>query len=121
MIDHLFQELFPPVWVKETEDTLVLFRWLAEPVDADAASALLVANGGDSAVITADPTPNGSRLFPAEAGMVLHLSAADAASIKSRTVVLALWLDGQVMSREPDTTGQVIVSDWAFAPAEGHA
>ena len=121
MIDHDLTQAFPPVWVAESRDTDVLFPWLADPVAADAASALLVAQGGDGAVITSRATDGGSSLFSAPSGMVLRLSASDAASMKDRLVLLAVWLDGAVMMREPDATGVVIVSDWAAEPARGTA
>ena len=119
MIDRLFQEAFPPVWVKETEDTDIVFPWSAGPVLADP-KVLLVAEG-ESGLVTTEPSPSGSFIATTPAGLVWRLTAADAAGLKDRTVLFGVWIDRAPMDGEPDTTGVVIVSDWAFAPAEGRA
>lgn len=119
MIDHLFHELFPPVWARETQDTEIMFAWSDGPVPSDP-KLLLVADGAQ-ALLTTDPTPTGSLIYPTPAGLVWRLSAADAAGMKDRTVLFAIWIDRAPMDGEPDTQGVVVVSDWAFAPAAGRA
>lgn len=119
MIDHLFRETFPPVWVKETEATRVVFPWTSGPIPADP-KLLLVAEGAQ-ALLTCEPTPGGSHVYPTAEGLIWDLSAEDAASLRDRTVLFGLWIDRPPMHGEPDQAGVLVVSDWAFALAEGTA
>lgn len=133
VIDHELTALFPPHWAYETQATEWVWAWGPDAPD-DASPAVIVGDGKTRAVLTATPTPGGSWVRPEPDGVVMHLSASDAASIKGREVCFALWaappftpspdpesLLALADVMEPDAYGLLIVSDWAALPNAGTA
>ncbi|HYC98496.1 hypothetical protein [Brevundimonas sp.] len=142
-IDHELASLFPPHWANETSATEWLWPW-GPDAPADPSPTVLMGDGTARIVLTAAPTPGGSWVRPEPEGVVLHLSARDAASIKGREVVFALWVAPPVLPTvdnfaafaayvaalpdpyvEPavnaDAYGLFVVSDWAATPHAGTA
>ncbi len=119
MIDHEMTAMFPPIFIPESVPGLVFFPWLDEP-DFSATPAVLLVVQGAGCIIGETPTRDGSRVVVTDRGVELHLSVADARVFKDRQTIIALWLAGLV-DGEPDKAGALVVSDWAFAPAEGFA
>ena len=125
-----FQRVFQPLWAAETRATEWLWPRTAAAPENPTPAALLTGDGGGSAVLTEQPTPGGSWVRALPEGVVMHLSPADAASIKGRDVLMGLWLTpatsepdmaGLMASGEPDACGLLIVADWAIQPHAGTA
>lgn len=119
--------MFPPHWAYESQATEWLWPWGPDAPEAPAPAAV-IGNAQARTVLSASPTPGGSWVRAEPEGVVMHLSASDAASIKGLEIVFALWAappapvptDRQELLAladimEPDACGFVVVSDWAAA------
>lgn len=121
MIDRTISDLFPPIFIPESVASRVVFPWLGEPNPAASPIVLLVVQGMGCA-FTVNPTPQGSQVLVTDEGVELHLSVPDALIFRGHDTLVGLWLEGGIIhEREPDKTGSLIISDWAFAPAKGSA
>lgn len=112
-----FQRVFQPLWAAETRATEWLWPWTAAAPENPTPAALLTGDGGGSAVLTEQPTPGGSWVRALPEGVVMHLSPADAASIKGRDVLMGLWL---TFLRQSDGERLSSMSSVIRVPAAGN-
>lgn len=119
MIDREFSERFPPHFLPESGPSEFGWVWCVSAPEAIHAEMQFGEQGALLGSLSLDPTPSGSRLIATTDGLWVHLSEADKAVLRGRSVLFGLWVTGGAMTDE--RFGQIIVSDWAAQPHEGNA